>query len=1269
MKTSKHAPTQAVSVAIGTPPQNLDLFPGGYFASRIHGSALCPASGACDARNSGLYNPNTSSTVVTTTATGPENVNITFQDNTNIFGVNSSLFFDNLKLLSSDQDVSEEFVPGFDMEIVTAGYNVLPSGRTYPLQVGVLALGTQDANQSWPRVGLPNFNGTYLPSSLFEQGLVPSNSYGLHIGSSSLEIPGSLWIGGYDQTRIVGPVTAQAYGFMSLPIDLLDISIGTAVGNSPFSFPSKSGLLAEGNATIGPFLNVEVNVEVQYMYFPKSTCDAIASNLPVSFRADLGLYIWNTSSPQYETIISSPAFLGFTFRLNDSVSQNLTINVPFALLNLTLTSPIVDTPIQYFPCRPVLDFRVYSLGKAFLQAAFVGVTWQTDNNGVWFLAQAPGPNTPSITGAVVTPIQPSDRFVVPSNNDWIDTWKNTWKPIGTEVVNVNTSNTTSVQSTPQPSQSVSQALSVGAIAGIITAAFASICFLCIGIYFLRKRSVDKNAANKPDESDILHYKEFESHYSSLYNGKNTAGFGPREMDSGLQRTEMEAVDRPGPRPRGTVRARVLERALAVDPMTLQWSSKIYGPDGPWQAVEVGIGTPPQIVDLFPGGIYNSIVYGSALCTTVCDAQVAGLYNSQVSSTAFNNPESPSSTNISFGSSIQGVDMASVFDTLTVTPTGPNAKIASFDMEVWNAGFNVLPGGLKYGLQIGNLALGSPDVNQTWYRTGLPSINGTLLTSSLFAQGLVPSNSFGLHIGSVSLGIPGSLYVGGYDQTRVVGPVTAQAYSLDFSLDMLDISIDTAVGDSPFSFPSKSGLLPEGNSLGSALTVRVDPAAAYLSLPQSACDAITSNLPVIFKPDFGLYLWNTSDPQYQRIISSPAFLGFTFRMNSSVTQNVTINVPFSLLNLTLEPPIVSSPTFYFPCAPSNGTVFTLGRAFLQAAFMGVSWETNRDGVWFLGQAPGPNTPSRAGAVITAIQPTDRFIIPSTNSWIATWNTTWKPIGSNVVNANTTTIPQSNSPSSSPTAAPTLSTGAIAGGTVAGIAVITLIILGVFFFLRRRKRASSVVATAPSGFRLTRVGNNEAGIINDKTAAGFGPREMEGGNTIDGHRLGYPSELESTTTRGAEMDGAGLYNDGRNSAHAAEVDGKGTQRALYTRRFKHYIASLTHAKLLFNLRRRFLSAIVFTRNKRPRRSELLSKLQAPSINIHRHNTPRTYRLTHSRTKQSHGPGTKNNHLTPNTHIRRPGHMNRNRERLNQNPLIKPHALRKLIAETPPDSEILD
>jgi hypothetical protein len=206
----------------------------------------------------------------------------------------------------------------------------------------------------------------------------------MHIGSTGLRILPSLYIGGYDQTRVVGEVTVQKFNMHYLPIDLLDIGIGVAEGKSPFTFTSKSGLLASGNSSVGVSMQVIVEPTSPFIYLSKSSCDAIAANLPATYQPDLGLYTWNITTAAYQQIIASPAFLSFTFRLNSSITQNLTINVPFRLLNLTLTTPLVSNPTQYFPCNPFdygKSYGFYTLKKAFLQAAFLGVNWQLDGNG------------------------------------------------------------------------------------------------------------------------------------------------------------------------------------------------------------------------------------------------------------------------------------------------------------------------------------------------------------------------------------------------------------------------------------------------------------------------------------------------------------------------------------------------------------------------------------------------------------------------------------------------------------------------------------------------------------------------------------------------------------------------------------------------------------------------------------------------------------------------------------------------------------------------
>ena len=167
------------------------------------------------------------------------------------------------------------------------------------------------------------------------------------------------------------------------------------------------------------------------------------------------------------------------------------------------------------------------------------------------------------------------------------------------------------------------------------------------------------------------------------------------------------------------------------------------------------------------------------------------------------------------------------------------------------------------------------------------------------------------------------------------------------LDLLDIGITADHWASPSNYTSKSGLLASGNTTISDSATKSTPvlmnfAAPYLNLPNSTCNAIAQELPVTYSSKYGLYLWNVDDPQYTRIDTSQTYLNFTFYLLGGVA-TFAINVPFQLLNLTLDAPLSSRPLQYFQCQPPqdpNNQQYGLGRVFLQAAFIGVSWGDGR-----------------------------------------------------------------------------------------------------------------------------------------------------------------------------------------------------------------------------------------------------------------------------------------------------------------------------------------
>ncbi|KAJ5319314.1 uncharacterized protein N7506_012018 [Penicillium brevicompactum] len=508
----------------------------------------------------------------------------------------------------------------------------------------------------------------------------------------------------------------------------------------------------------------------------------------------------------------------------------------------------------------------------------------------------------------------------------------------------------------------------------------------------------------------------------------------------------------------------VQTSVCTGPRQMTWSTKSFGPDGPWQAVNVIVGSnssdlmqPTSEVALYPGGSWESKILLSSLCdnqtlSPICYAEQAGLFNSDKSMTLDNTsiqlPPYGTWDDLEWGYT-NAVPIYARARRATDWINIQGTPIPEVDLILIRAGWQTYPNGQAYPLEVGTLSLGSPELNQTFGST--IKINTTFVNSYLYDQGgvnTIPSYSYGMHIGSASLGIPGSLHLGGYDQSRVIGEVSSQSFnSGSFPIQLFDISLGVAEGGSAWSYSNKSELLAQGNSsLSSGLTVIVDPTNPYIYLPQSSCDALAAELPVTYQPDYGLYFWDTSDPQYNKILTSPSYLAFRFSKNSLNNADITIKVPFALLNLTLEAPLVETPTQYFPCMPTNSTP-VLGRAFLQAAFVGVNWL--HAGKWYLAQAPGPD----ASFIVNTATMDEKnpSVSGSASSWEDTWKGQWVPLPETSTE-KTSGTDASNDNSTSDTG---LSTGAkigiIVGSAVGGALVLAIIIT--FCIRHRRKQTSS------------------------------------------------------------------------------------------------------------------------------------------------------------------------------------------------------------------------
>ncbi|KAK4183964.1 aspartic peptidase domain-containing protein [Podospora australis] len=369
---------------------------------------------------------------------------------------------------------------------------VLRDGRTYSPEVGIFGLGRPGD------LGLP---GQSVLAQMKSAGAITSSSFGLHIGSVPLEQPGSLILGGYDGSRVIGSVGVFEMRTGMPLIYLLDIFIGVEGGSWPASDSSREHLgsiwpgTPEKTAEImrtqfggreGSVL-IHANPAVPGIYLPSPTCANAAKHLPVTFDDKSGYYLWNTTSPDYMYFLeNSGAYLAFV--LADSRAENITIKVPFKLLNLTLESPIMDKPTPYFPCQDTTindELYMWDLGRAFLQSAFFGVNYEQN---VTFLAQAPGPG---VGQALIDKLPVSDRTVKSQPAEsFAASWQSQWK--------INKASTVSTDS-----QSSHPA---GAVAGIVIGALVGVGLAAAALWLIfwrgKKQRQTEPAELSPETAEV-----------------------------------------------------------------------------------------------------------------------------------------------------------------------------------------------------------------------------------------------------------------------------------------------------------------------------------------------------------------------------------------------------------------------------------------------------------------------------------------------------------------------------------------------------------------------------------------------------------------------------------------------------------------------------------------------------------------------------------------------------------------------------------------------
>jgi hypothetical protein len=217
-----------------------------------------------------------------------------------------------------------------------------------------LGLNSQPVNFSV----LGNFSAPSFFTTLKDQKKIPSLSWSYTAGARYRlkQVFGQLIFSGYDTSRfqensatftMAGDLTRDLV--VSLQSIVYNGGTSTTLMNSP--------------------INIYIDSTDPNLWLPSSACDAFerAFNLTLDTRS--GLYL--VSEDQHNALQASDAQV--TFRISDvkAGGDAVSITLPYAAFDLTAQPPLVDNQSHYFPLKRAANSTQYTLGRTFLQEAYV----------------------------------------------------------------------------------------------------------------------------------------------------------------------------------------------------------------------------------------------------------------------------------------------------------------------------------------------------------------------------------------------------------------------------------------------------------------------------------------------------------------------------------------------------------------------------------------------------------------------------------------------------------------------------------------------------------------------------------------------------------------------------------------------------------------------------------------------------------------------------------------------------------------------------------
>lgn len=242
----------------------------------------------------------------------------------------------------------------------------------------VAAMASADYKPFLGLFGLSNYSSSVRDSGIKDptalQSLRNSNSisghyYGYTAGASYRQNPpqwASLTMGGYDALRVGAEsdrltVPLGQDSTLDLLVNLRSIRIGV-------------GSASQDVGGLG--ISVNINSLIPEIWLPETACTGFEDAFGLQWNDTAEYYTVNET--QHQRMVEQNKTVTFSLAANQSSTAVLPIQLPYAAFDLQLKWPLANitddtTSIRYFPLKRASSELEYTLGRTFLQEAWVTI--------------------------------------------------------------------------------------------------------------------------------------------------------------------------------------------------------------------------------------------------------------------------------------------------------------------------------------------------------------------------------------------------------------------------------------------------------------------------------------------------------------------------------------------------------------------------------------------------------------------------------------------------------------------------------------------------------------------------------------------------------------------------------------------------------------------------------------------------------------------------------------------------------------------------------